>query len=515
MNGIRKKLIATISLAVTAFMLLSFGCASPPQGNVLAVRASRTYDELDNDTSSEEYNSIDEIGFRSPLKNPFSTFSANVDSASYSNMRRYINQGQIVPVDAIRTEELVNYFHYDYPRPEGKDMFAVSAEYAACPWNGAHNLMLIGIQAKELDKEEYPPSNLVFLLDVSGSMSDSNKLPLVQEAFRLLTERLGEEDVISIVTYAGSERVVLNGVSGRDKTKILNAINNLGAGGSTAGASGITTAYRIAEENFIQGGNNRVILATDGDFNVGISSNNELIRLIEKKRDSGVFLSTMGFGYGNLKDNKLEDLAKNGNGNYYYIDNELQARKVLVEELSGTLYTIAKDVKLQIEFNPAKVKGYRLIGYEHRMLSDEDFKDDSKDAGEVGAGHRVTALIEIIPAGSDEEVRGADSKYQTTTVKPSDEVLSVGIRYKLPDGNESMQLSFPVKDDILTTAPSANFRFASAVAEFGLLLRGSEYKGSAIFDSVLARVREAADDEYKQEFVSLVKKAKGIYKEKQ
>lgn len=360
MHGMQKRLFAIVSLALTVCLLLSFGCGLPPQGNTLAVRESRTYDELDNDTSAEEYNSINELGFRSPLKNPFSTFSANVDSASYSNMRRYLNQGEIVPVDAIRTEELVNYFHYDYPRPEGEAMFAVSAEYAVCPWNGAHNLMLIGIQAKELDKEEYPPSNLVFLLDVSGSMNSPDKLPLVQEAFSLLTERLGDEDVISIVTYAGSERVVLNGVSGREKNKILRAINNLGAGGSTAGASGITTAYRIAEENFIQGGNNRVILATDGDFNVGISSNNELIRLIEKKRDSGVFLSTMGFGYGNLKDNKLEDLAKNGNGNYYYIDNELQARKVLVEELSGTLYTVAKDVKLLSRVQPGESEGIQV-----------------------------------------------------------------------------------------------------------------------------------------------------------
>ena len=351
--------------------------------------------------NTEEYNHIEENGFRAVSVSPLSTFAADVDTASYANLRRMILEGQEVWPDAVRIEEMINYFHYDYPEPEENAPFSVSTELTPCPWNPNTVLFRVGLQAPQPDWEAMPASNLVFLIDVSGSMNSPNKLPLVKQAFLLLTENLRPEDTISIVTYASQEAVVLDGVSGDEPEKIQAAIENLNAGGSTAGAAGIKTAYELAEKYFIKGGNNRVILATDGDLNVGVSSEGELTRLIEKEKKSGVFLSVMGFGDGNLKDNKLEALADNGDGNYAYIDSVLEAKKVLVEEMGGTLFTVAKDVKLQVEFNPEHIKGYRLVGYENRLMASEDFADDTKDGGEIGAGHRVTVLYELVPVDSE------------------------------------------------------------------------------------------------------------------
>jgi len=457
--------------------------------------------------NTEEYNLIAERGFVSPLSEPLSTFSIDVDTASYANVRRYIMQSGTVPPDAVRIEEMINYFGYDYPLPEGDVPFSVTTEISTCPWNEENKLLLIGLKGKEVDMENIPPSNLVFLIDVSGSMMAENKLPLVKEAFLILVENLRPYDRISIVTYAGNDTVVLDGASGDEKLAISQAIQELEAGGSTAGAAGIKTAYQIAHKNFIKNGNNRVILATDGDFNVGVSSEGELVRLIEKERDKGIFLSVLGFGTGNVKDNKMEALADNGNGNYAYIDTILEARKVLVEEMGGTLLTIAKDVKLQVEFNPAMVKGYRLLGYENRMLNDEDFDDDTRDAGEMGAGHRVTALYEIIPADSDAEVPGTDLKYQQTQVVESDEWLSIKIRYKEPDQDRSKLLDFVVDSSKESAVPSESFAFASAVAEFGMLLRDSRYKGNASYENVYGRIANLPSvkaDPYKTEFLSLV-----------
>lgn len=466
------------------------------------------YFKLYPDTSNEEYNDVDEIGFRSPKKRPLSTFSVDPDSAAYSNIRRLLTDGSPVPKDAVRIEELVNYFHYDYPQPQGDTPFSVSTEYAACPWNSDHKLMLVGLQGKDVSKRELPPSNLVFLLDVSGSMADSNKLPLVKRAFLMLADRLTSKDTVSIVTYASGVDVKLEGVSGSKTARIMHTIEDLDAGGSTAGASGLQMAYDVAADYFIEGGNNRVILATDGDFNVGPSSDEEMVRLIERKRNSGVFLSVMGFGMGNLKDGKMESMAKNGNGNYAYIDSAQQARKVMVQEMGGTLLTIAKDVKIQVEFNPEQVKGYRLIGYENNMLADADFNNDRVDAGEIGAGHRATALYEIIPADSSESVTGSELKYQSTDLSASGEICTVSIRYKQPDGNKSQLLTFPIRNSIFTSSPSDNFQFASAVAEFGLLLRDSRYKGDARYSAVYKRAEEASDDDLKDDFLQLVELAR-------
>lgn len=458
--------------------------------------------------NTEEYKEIDEKGFASPIIQPLSTFSIDVDTASYANVRRFLLDGQQVPPDAVRIEELINYFGYNYPKPDGETPFSVYTEMSACPWNSGNKLLLIGLQGEEVDTSYIPPSNLVFLLDVSGSMQDENKLPLVKQSFLLLLDNLRPYDRISIVTYAGNESVLLRGVSGDNKLEISRAIQNLEAGGSTAGASGIQTAYKIAIENYIEGGNNRVILATDGDFNVGVSSESDLTSLIEEKRDEGVFLSVLGFGTGNIKDNKMETLASNGNGNYAYIDSILEAKKVLVDQMGGTLLTIAKDVKLQVEFNPGAVKGYRLVGYDNRMLNAEDFNNDAKDAGEMGAGHRVTALYEIIPAGSSTEVAGGDLKYQQTQATGSDEWLTIQIRYKQPDQDQSQLLSCVVTGNQEAYGVSENFAFASGVAEFGLLLRGSEYRGNASYEDVYGRIAGLScvkEDQYKTEFLGMVK----------
>lgn len=464
--------------------------------------------------NTEEYDSIREIGFQSVRNQPLSTFSVDVDTASYSNLRRMIEDGyslEEIPSGAVRIEELLNYFSYDYNLPEGDEPFGVTTVLGDCPWNEDAKLLQIGLKTEEIDFSEAPHSNLVFLLDVSGSMYSDDKLPLLQKSFAMLVEELTEKDRVSIVTYAGSDKVVLEGVSGDEKTKIIDALESLEAGGSTNGADGIETAYKLAGEYFIKGGNNRVILATDGDLNVGVSSESELDELITEKKESGVFLSVLGFGTGNIKDNKMETLADRGNGNYAYIDSLSEAKKVLVEQMGATLVTVAKDVKLQVEFNPVYVKGYRLLGYENRMLQTEDFDDDKKDAGEIGAGHMVTALYEIIPVDSEQEIPETELKYQSETGSvgvENGEWLNLKIRYKAPDSDESRLCSYPVTEDACREQPGEDFYFAAAVAEFGLLVRDSEYKKDASFENVreLLKLVDTEADEYKDEFVYLVKK---------
>lgn len=475
--------------------------AMPPEMN--------SVDDSDIQQNDEEYNYIKENGYTAVSSAPLSTFSADVDTASYTNVRRMIDDGMDVPPDAVRIEEFINYFDYDYTDPADGEPFAVHTELSDCPWNNETELLMVGINTKGFDAvlDERPAMNLVFLIDVSGSMYDDNKLPLVQKSFSMLTDNLTAADRVSIVTYAGSDEVVLEGADGNDRKKILRAINDLEAGGSTAGAAGINTAYDIAQKYFIDGGNNRVILATDGDLNVGLSSESELTRLIEEKRESGVFLSVLGFGTGNYKDNRLEALADYGNGNYSYIDSEKEAKKVLVDEMSGTLFTVAKDVKFQLEFNPANVKGYRLIGYENRVMAAEDFNDDTKDAGEIGAGHSVTVLYEIVPADSKMELGESELKYASDSEGVmGDELLTVNIRYKEPEGSESKLLTYPVNKSLYSDKMSADMNFASCVAEFGMLLRNSRYIGDVTYKDVSAQLSkyDYSDDDYKDEFIYLV-----------
>ncbi len=458
------------------------------------------------DWNTEEYNDIKENSYMSVAANPLSTFSIDVDTASYTNLRRMIRDKEDIPESAIRIEEMINYFNYDYPEPNGDEPFSVTTEISDCPWNTDTKLMLVGLNAEEIDMSERAPMNIVFLIDVSGSMDRMDKLPLVQKSFSLLTENLTAQDRVSIVTYAGDDKVVLEGADGNQKEEILEAIDGLFAGGGTAGADGINTAYKIAEKYFISGGNNRIVLATDGDLNIGVSSESELTRLVEKKRKSGAFLSVLGFGTGNIKDNKMEALADNGNGNYSYIDSVLEARKVLVEEMGGTLFTVAKDVKIQVEFNPAYVKGYRLIGYENRVMAAEDFNDDTKDAGEIGAGHTVTALYEVVMKDSPMELDSGDLKYSENTGTENGEMLTVAIRYKEPDGDTSKLLEYPLAADAYNAKMSPNLGFASCVAQFGLVLRESEYKGTATCDSILTQLDnyDISGDSYKSEFRELV-----------
>lgn len=468
----------------------------------------------DENFNTEEYNYISENGYKTTAEEPLSTFSVDVDTASYTNLRRYIRSGQEIPADAVRIEEMLNYFRYDYPEPKNGEPFSVTTEYSDCPWNEDNRLLLIGLQAKEIDFSHRPASNLVFLLDISGSMYSDDKLPLVQKSFTMLAENLGEKDRVSIVTYAGYESVVLDGVPGDQTAKIAAAIDDLEAGGSTAGAAGIEKAYELARKNYISGGNNRVILATDGDLNVGISSEGELTRLIQEKKKDGIHLSVIGVGTGNLKDNKMEALADNGDGNYNYIDSIYEAKKVLVDEMGGTLVTVAKDVKIQVEFNPRYVAGYRLIGYENRLLNQEDFHNDKVDAGEIGSGHCVTALYEIVPADGGNS-SGTQLKYQTSKdLVDSTELLTVNLRYKAPNGSKSTLLTYPVESDTYQAEPSETLSFAAAVAEFGMVLRDSEHKGNASYDTVLALAEpciHADTDDYKKEFLQLVETAKEQY----
>lgn len=479
-----------------------------------AIYGSRSYEERETRPrhNTEEYDGITENIFHDPMKNPLSTFSIDVDAASYSNIRRFITGGQRPPKDAVRIEEMINYFDYEYEQPKGDDPFSVNTEISTAPWNAKHKLVHIGLQGKNIPKENLPPSNLVFLIDVSGSMSDENKLPLLKTSFKMLVEQLREQDRIAIVVYAGAAGLVLPSTSGADKKTIIDALDNLRAGGSTAGGAGIKLAYAIAKENFQKEGNNRVILATDGDFNVGESSNGGMERLIEAKREEGVFLTALGFGMGNYKDSKMETIADKGNGNYFYIDSILEAQKALVNEFGGTLFTIAKDVKLQIEFNPTRVKAYRLIGYENRLLRDEDFNDDKKDAGELGSGHSVTALYEIIPVGVESEFSKVDDlKYQKTKAEKvtSNEIMTVKFRYKKPNGNVSKLIVHPLLDENISIAKTSNnFRWSAAVAGFGMLLRDSEYVKDFKYQDVLQLTQHARgrdENGYRIEFINMVK----------
>ena len=460
--------------------------------------------------NTETYDHIEEKGLRRVATDPLSTFSIDVDTASYANVRRFLTDGALPPAGAVRIEELINYFRFDYPQPGGDEPFSVTTELAPCPWNAQHSLALIGIRGRETREEAPRPRNLVFLLDVSGSMIDPDKLPLVRNAMRMLVDTLTPQDRIAVVVYAGASGLVLPSTPGDRKETIHQAIARLEAGGSTNGAAGITLAYQVARQHFIRGGVNRVILATDGDFNVGVTSQDELIRLIEQERASGVFLSVLGVGTGNLKDSTMEKLADKGNGNYAYLDSLHEARKVLVREGGATLTTIAKDVKIQVEFNPMVVEAYRLIGYENRALRSEDFNDDKKDAGEIGEGHSVTALYEIVPAGTPIEAPAVDGlRYQQPAVRTaaaaSSELATVKVRYKAPDGDTSrLTTKILLNAD---TPMSSNLAFASAVAEFGMLLRNSEHKGSASYAAAADRARSFRGNDaegYRAEFIKLV-----------
>ena len=481
-----------------------------PSGQGLPGRYNR-------DFQREGYDRIYENEFMAVGANPLSTFGIDVDRASYSNARRFIRSGQLPPADAVRIEELINYFTYDLPNPEGPDPFSLRTEVGPAPWNPMHRLVRIGIQGQRIDTADLPPSNLVFLVDVSGSMQPANKLPLLKSALRMLVNQLRPQDRVAIVVYAGAAGLVLEPTSGADKETILEALSRLEAGGSTAGGAGLRLAYDVARKHHMEGGNNRLILATDGDFNVGPSSDAEMIRLIEDRRDQGTFLTVLGFGTGNLQDAKMEQIADHGNGNFAYIDSTHEAQKVLVQEFGGTLYTIAKDVKLQVEFNPARVQAYRLIGYENRMLAAEDFNDDRKDSGDLGAGHTVTALYEVIPTGVDTStpIRGLDElRYQRTderVARESPEMLFVKLRYKDPNGSRSRLLSHAVRD--VDVVPSTDFTFAASVAAFGMILRDSKYRGAVDLAAVLrwARSSLGRDDEgYRREFVRMVEEAQRL-----
>ena len=468
--------------------------------------------------NTESYDFMKENDFLKAIDNPLSTFSIDVDNASYTNSRRYIDNGSLPPIDAVRVEEFINYFSYDYAKPTGKHPFSINTEVSECPWNNEHKLVHVGIQGKRFPFEGLAPINLVFLVDVSGSMSDANKLPLLKKSLTLLVNKMRPQDRISLTVYAGAAGVVLPSTSGANKETIIAALDQLNAGGSTAGGAGITLAYKIAKENFIPSGYNRVLIATDGDFNVGASSDGEMTRLIESKRDDGIFLTVLGFGMGNYKDSKMESISDHGNGNYFYIDNIGEAQKTLVEKLDGTLCAIAKDVKIQVEFNPLKVQSYRLIGYENRMLKKEDFNDDKKDAGELGAGHTVTALYEIVPVGvkstttsTVDPLRYQKNELTKIESKYIDEMMVIKFRYKDPKDTVSQLMVHTLKDKGVTLANSSdNFRFSSSVAEFGMLLRDSKFKGKATFEQAieLAKAAKGIDEEgYRAEFIKMMKTA--------
>ena len=468
--------------------------------------------------STEQFAHIDENPFLRVARNPLSTFSVDVDTASYAMVRRFLNEGRLPPAGAVRVEELINYFPYDYAPPRDGSPFAVHLESAACPWKPAHRLVRVGIKGRVFDEEERPAANLVFLVDVSGSMQPADKLPLLKASLRMLAERVEARDRVAIVVYAGSSGLALPSTTGDRRQEILDALDRLEAGGSTNGAAGIRLAYRVAAEHFVRGGTNRVILATDGDFNVGTTSNDELVRLIEEKAKSGVFLSVLGFGTGNVKDDRMEALADRGNGNYAYVDSLAEGRKVLVQQAGGTLHTIAKDVKIQVEFNPAHVAGYRLLGYENRLLRDQDFEDDAKDAGEIGAGHTVTALYEVVPAGVEVPGPAEPSlRYQETRESAAaggPEMLTVSLRWKEPDGATSRLAQFPLADEAREFAGSTpDFRFAAAVACFGMALRGSAHASGASYDTALELASGAlAADEggWRHEFLGLAGRAKSL-----
>ena len=535
------KLISVQILAGLSLLSLLFvGCSESPKKTAQSPNANRTSEytagdsdkKMDSSTvgklpsirdaealkegkNSERYAEIQENPFLETSRAPLSTFSIDVDTASYANMRRYIKDGSLPPKNAVRIEELINYFEYDYPQPIGDVPFSVKTEVANAPWNSKHKIVQIGLQGKKVSLDNVPPSNLVFLLDVSGSMNSADKLPLLKNALRMLVNQLTKKDRVAIVAYAGASGLVLPSTSVGRKQEILSALNNLEAGGSTNGGEGIQLAYKVAQDNFISNGNNRVILATDGDFNVGVSSDEALVKLIESKRKSNIFLSVFGFGRGNLNDSMMEKLSNKGNGNYAYIDSNQEARKALGNQVAGTLFTIAKDVKIQVEFNPAKVAGYRLIGYENRMLADRDFNNDKKDAGEIGAGVSVTALYEIVPAGQKVENPGVDKlkygKVKQSSTRFNDELMTVKLRYKEPEESKSKLLTMGVLDkDSSIADASTDLKFLASVAQFGLLLRDSRYKGGSNFTSVYNLGASGKGNDlrgYRTEFLKLVKKA--------
>lgn len=531
------------SKSTKAIAALSAGASSADEGDDVSIRGRRgeqnqifiggiritgqlipdddTYREPSLLHAGEDYRAFTENTFQLPQNEPLSTFGADVDVAAYANVRRFLNQGQVPPADAVRTEELVNYFSYDYPQPKGKDPVSITTELGACPWNKNHQLLHIGLQAKELDVNNLPASNLVFLIDASGSMNAQNKLPLLKESYRLLVPQLRAQDRVSIVTYASNAGLVLEPTSGDQKQTILAAIDNLRSGGSTAGAAGILLAYQLAEKHFVKNGNNRIILATDGDFNVGTTANKSLEELVAEKRKTGIFLSVFGFGQGNYQDARMQSLAEKGNGNAAYIDNMLEARKVLVEEFGGTMYTVAKDVKLQVEFNPAQVAAYRLVGYESRLLAAQDFNDDKKDAGDMGSGHTVTALYEIIPAGSKSDfLPSIDGlKYQkpkgTDGIKYSGELATVRMKYKHPQ-DEKSQDKVEVAVNASSTAfakTSEAFQWSAAVTGWSLLLKQSEYASTLDYATLIAAAEKARgkdDKGYRAEAIRLMETSRNL-----
>jgi len=509
-------LTETVTVQASAAPLATSSSAVSAKG-AMGGRASYRYPSAPGNT--EAYDRIEDNRFHRVSDQPLSTFSSDVDTASYSNVRRFLTSGTLPPPDAVRIEELINYFRFDYAPPASKDPVSVTTEVAACPWNAAHRLALIGLQTRSIDAGTTPPRNLVFLLDVSGSMAPPDRLPLVRTAMRMFTDTLNSQDRVAIVVYAGSSGLVLPATPGDRKERIHQAIAELEAGGSTNGASGIQLAYDVAAKNYVKGGINRVILATDGDFNVGITSQGDLIRLIEEERERAIFLSVLGVGRDNLKDSTMQKLADKGNGNYAYLDSLHEARRVLIAQAGATLVTVAKDVKIQVEFNPAAVSAYRLIGYEKRLLQKEDFNDDKKDAGEMGAGHSVTALYEIVPAGTRVDLPTVDPlKYQRgpeIARANADELMTVKVRYKDPDGDASRLMTVPVRSRVAD--PSARLGFAASVAEFGMLLRDSEHKGSATWRQTadFARRHRGADpDGYRAEFVHLVELADSLSAQK-
>ena len=518
-NGLRKRYIHVVAFALIASAGLGFtGCGGgqgPHEAKMSADgMVAQSAPDSFNKQNAESYSAIVENEYRSPLVEPRSTFSADVNTASYSNVRRFINEGKLPPKDAVLLAEFVNYFPYQYPAPVGNDPVSLTLDIAPCPWKPEHKLARIGVHAKDLSPDDMPARNFVFLIDTSGSMAASNRLPLVKESLILLVNRLTDKDRVTIVTYAGEAGLKLPTTPGSRKQVIRGVVSSLNTGGGTNGEGGIKLAYEMARRSFIEGGANRVILCTDGDFNVGVSNQSDLRQLIEKERASGVFLSVLGFGMGNYKDDRLKELANYGNGQHAYIDTIAEGRKVFVEQ-GGGLVCVAKDVKFQVDFNPAKVNAYRLIGYESRILKQEDFKNDAKDAGDMGSGHTVTALYEIVPAGVKIDLPDVDPvKYQkpAQTKGNASEWLTVKMRYKQPDSEQSKEQSAALKG-AGTASGGEDFRFASAVIEFGLILRDSKFRGDANFDHVLERARGAMSFDpngHRKEFVELVQKARAL-----
>ena len=509
-----QKLLSVLTTASMKDFSASTTAGAFSSEHQLVEQAIRTYRAQRLTPNTESYDRIDETGFVDVSQRPLSTFSIDVDTASYANVRRFLKQGQLPPKDAVRVEELVNYFDYSDPLPDKESPFSINVELAECPWERSHRLVRVGLKTSPISRKARAQANLVFLLDVSGSMNAPNKLPLLRRAMKMLIENLNSDDRVAIVVYAGASGLALPSTPISRSHEIMAALDRLTAGGSTNGGAGIRLAYQTAQENFIPGGINRVILATDGDFNVGTTSRGDLTRLIEKKASQNIFLTVLGFGMGNYKDATLQELADRGNGNHGYVDGLVEARKLLVEQIGGTLITVAKDVKLQIEFNPKRVGAYRLIGYENRRLKSEDFKDDTKDAGEIGAGHTVTALYELIPPGQRKS--SIKLKYQTPrkATGPAEELMTVKVRYKRPESSKSVPIRVPVFDtERSRDLASSDLEFASAVAEFGMLLRRSDYRGGASYDAVLERAQRSRGKDargYRAEFIELVKKARRL-----